>query len=421
MSTALALAATTKVLTSMLDDGLSTAALTSTLQMPSIDSTSAQPPDLIDPGTLTKTRLNVFLYNASYNSGWREHALPSRDARGDRIDRPPLALDLHYLVTSYGVNQYEQEIALGIGMQILHENPVLYREKINSVMANLPAAIAVLTTAKLADQIEMIKISPHVMGYEELSKLWTAFQSKFRPSAAYQLSVLLIESTFSPRATLPVTERAITVVPLREPTIATVDPQALAFAPNATLALLGQNLDGSATGVRFNGVGNPVAPSSVLNAGRILVTLPPGLRAGPNTVQVVRTVALGSPPTDRPLVASNTAAFVLQPAIANPAFIPSAGSPPAPAAVRVDVSPPAAANQQVTLLLTMLVSGVPGDTHAIDAPPAAISGATVSFPLPTSPPLPPGSYLVRVRIDGAESVLHVDSTTRRFDGPLVVL
>jgi Pvc16 N-terminal domain len=421
MSTALALAATTKVLTSILDDGLTTAGLTNPSGMPDIDSTSALPPDLIDPATLGKTRLNVFLYNVSYNPGWREQNLPSRDSQGDRSDNPPLALDLHYLVTSYGVNPYEQEVALGVGMQVLHENPVLYRAKINSVMAGLPSAIKVLATSGLADQIEMIKIAPHALGYEELSKLWTAFQSKFRPSAAYMLSVLLIESTFSARSSLPVTQRVVTVVPLREPGIAAVDPPSLPFAPTALLTLIGENLDGPSTGVRFNAQGDPLPPASVVNGSRILAALPPGLRAGPNTVQVVRTVALGSPATDRPLVASNVAVFLLQPAIANIVFIPPAGAPPPPPRVSVDVSPAPAADQQITLLLTAIAGGVPGDTHAITAPAGVIAGATVTFPLPAAPPLALGSYLVRVRVDGAESILHVDPATRRFDGPLVVL
>ena len=86
-----------------------------------------------------------------------------------------------------------------------------------------------------------------------------------------------------------------------------------------------------------------------------------------------------------------------------------------------DQSVAPAADQQITLLLTGISGGVPGDTHAVDAPPGAISGATVTFPLPTTPPLALGPYLVRVRVDGAESLLHVDPTTRVFDGPGVVL
>ena len=45
------------------------------------------------------------------------------------------------------------------------------------------------------EQIERVRITPQPLSVDELSKLWTAFQTHFRISAAYQVSVVLIEST----------------------------------------------------------------------------------------------------------------------------------------------------------------------------------------------------------------------------------
>ena len=47
----------------------------------------------------------------------------------------------------------------------------------------------------LADQVELIKITPAAMSIDDMSKLWTAIQSNYRPSSAYQVSVVLIEGT----------------------------------------------------------------------------------------------------------------------------------------------------------------------------------------------------------------------------------
>ncbi len=47
------------------------------------------------------------------------------------------------------------------------------------------------------------------MGTDEMSKLWTAIQSHYRPSAAYQVSVVLIEGTRPGRSPLPVLSRGI--------------------------------------------------------------------------------------------------------------------------------------------------------------------------------------------------------------------
>ena len=52
-----------------------------------------------------------------------------------------------------------------------------------------------LTNADLADQIEQIKIVPQVMSVEEISKIWSALQSQYRPTAVYKASVVLIETS----------------------------------------------------------------------------------------------------------------------------------------------------------------------------------------------------------------------------------
>jgi hypothetical protein len=59
----------------------------------------------------------------------------------------------------------------------------------------------------LADHVESLKIAPLFLGTDELSKLWTAAQARYRPSMAYQVSVVLIESDAAARAALPVLRR----------------------------------------------------------------------------------------------------------------------------------------------------------------------------------------------------------------------
>ena len=51
----------------------------------------------------------------------------------------------------------------------------------------LPAAMLNLYTSDLADQVELMKIWPQTLTTEEISRLWTAFQAKYRPTAAYQI------------------------------------------------------------------------------------------------------------------------------------------------------------------------------------------------------------------------------------------
>ena len=100
-------------------------------------------------------------------------------------------------------NDFDCEILLGYGMQRLHETPVLPRDAIRTALGSatpphvvgdiLP--IGPLAAADLADQVEQIKIAPQSMNTEEVSKLWTALQAHYRPTATYHISVVLIEDS----------------------------------------------------------------------------------------------------------------------------------------------------------------------------------------------------------------------------------
>ena len=213
MSTALAIAATTRVLSSVILQGIQSAeSATPGLSgiLGSAPTMTSRAPDQLETGNGEGPQLNLFLYQVSFNQGWREVALPSRNAAGDGVDRPPLGLDLHYMLTAYGPEDYTPEILLGLGVQALHETPFLYRQKIRDVFTPPPPLSDIdqaLATANLADQIEMIKIAPSPMNLEELSKLWTALQGKYRPSVAFNASVVLIESAAQIRTPLPVQSR----------------------------------------------------------------------------------------------------------------------------------------------------------------------------------------------------------------------
>src|SRR5690606_8349061 len=84
---------------------------------------------------------------------------------------------------------------------------MLTRAQLRSVLGPPTPPFGNLSALGLADQVEWLKITPMFLGAEELSKLWTAMQARYRPSMAYQVSVVLIESDQSARAPLPVLRR----------------------------------------------------------------------------------------------------------------------------------------------------------------------------------------------------------------------
>jgi hypothetical protein len=211
MSSAFAVAAVTAVLKDLLNNRM----VDHNLDALGNVHVTALPPDRIPVTSADEqSQLNLFMYQVTPNSGWRNEGLPSRDRNGMRLTNPPLALDLHYLITAYGAKEFHAEVLLGYAMQLLHENPVLTRAMINTTLKpslppgiTLPSGTAMLAISDLAEQIELIKICPHYLNNDEMSKLWTAMQAHYRPTLAYQISVVLIQETKSTKTPLPVLMR----------------------------------------------------------------------------------------------------------------------------------------------------------------------------------------------------------------------
>jgi len=431
MSTGLAVAATTRVLSSVIDQAIQRSGASALLGPPPYLTSKA--PDQIETGAAEAMKLSLFLYHVTYNQGWREVGLPSRNGAGAGTDRPPLALDLHYLLIAYGDSEYLPQILLGLGMQALHETPFLGRQQITNVFTSPPPLApldAALATAELADQVEMIKVTPEPLSTEDLSKLWTAFGGKFRPSAGYEATVVLIESTATVQAALPVRTRNLSVLQLRQPSITAVTPLYLPWASTLSLTITGANLTGEGVAVVFdNNPAAPQTPKPLGPAGSEVMATVPALPAGINTLRVVEQVAIGAPPAKN-VVESNVSLFYLQPVIRQAPAPPNddlitvgpvdTSTTPHTRPVTVQLDPALQSTQKVQLLLNELAP--PGGSvplsFTFDADASQISAHSVIF---TTYGTRPGAYLVRVRVDGAESLLRTDPVTRVYAKPAATL
>ena len=198
MSSALGIAAVTAVLKNLLDNRLIERGLVASLGDVTV---SALPPDRIAVGADEKTQLNLFLYRLTPNTRWRTTATA---ATPDASRPPMLALDLHYLLTAYGEQDLQAEILLGFGMQLLHEVGSLNREQIHAALAVIAPrgsgavispARAALSEVKLADAVERIDVVPEFPSTEEISRLWSTLQARYRPSSAYRVSAVMIEAS----------------------------------------------------------------------------------------------------------------------------------------------------------------------------------------------------------------------------------
>lgn len=366
--------------------------------------------------------LNIYLYQVSYNSAWRNADLPTRSGNATLVQRPQVALDLHYLLTFYGSEAtLEPQRVLGSAVRTLHAHPLLSRSQIAAVIDDLVTADPdhYLRRSNLADQIDLVRFTPLPLSLEELSKIWSVFfQTQYALSIAYQCSVVLIEAEETPRSALPVRERQIFVVPMRQVRIDAVEPQMINFAPAATIELRGSGLLDDDTVVQFGTIEQ--APAAGSTPTRLVVALPGGLRAGVNAVQVIHRLPLGvAEPRARKSMASNVAAFVLRPRLNSATF--SDGADPR---ITVDAQPRVGLRQQATLLLYQLVTSPTQPlTYTLTPRPRDAETDPLIF---DADGVNNGTYLVRLRVDGAESELEqvTDETQpnyRQFIGPTVVI
>lgn len=439
MTTALGIAATTAVLQQILLDGL--AALKIGDLLGDTPTVSVLAPELIKSDAQT-SQLNLFLYNQLRNPGWANLDLPSRDARGERVSNPALALDLCILVSAYGVADLHAEVLLGAAMQILHDTPALGREAIRNALKPSPAKPNLpkeLEAAGLADQLEQLRITPLNLTIDDVSRLWSALQVPSRQSAAYMISVLLMRSRRSSRAPLPVSGRNVYVVPFKQPRIDVVGAAqgvGVPILPSGKVRVSGANLKHTDLRLSVDGLDVTAGLSRVEDDLLEFVfllppdppSLPAGLHAGVCILLVSHPQFMGTPPVAHTAVESNPAAFVLNPE-ANFAVAPGATSKVVDGvaykagSVDIQCSPPIGVRQRVRLLLNE--KNPPSDRPARAYSFAAPDGNGVAAPAQETPNLTvqysdvaAGRYLVRLQVDAGISPLSVDADGV-FAGPEV--
>jgi hypothetical protein len=417
VSNALGIAAVSAVMRDLLNNGLIDASVGDV-------NVTAQSPDKVKLDGGEKSQLNLFLYRVTPNQGWRNQGLPSFDASGHRVSNPPLALDLHYLLTAYGSTDFQPEILLGYGMQVLHENPVLDRQAIRNTLTPgpvtggiLPAALQTLTAAEIADQVEQLKITPETLGSDEISNLWSAIGAHYRPTTGYLVSVVLIEGRRTTQPALPVRLRQVFVLPLRDPHIegvAALDGKPI--VSTSTLVVDGERLQHDPMELLVGGLDATISDASET---QLVASLPAGLRAGVQSAQVKHGLDFGTPTEPHRGFESNVAAFVLHPVFGGfGTFTPPlpGGLAPYTGKVVVTTTPVPKHDQRIVLLLNRTTPADP-PSYAFTANRRTSDGDPVVVALNN---LARGEYFVRVQVDGAESPLDLDPTSLNF-GPKVTI
>lgn len=399
MSNPLAIAAVTATLRHLLDEGINAHLPGTTI--------STKPPDKAFNGS---NCVNLFLYQANANPALRNMDLP-HEVKAGESGSPALALDLYYLLTAYGESEEETDPTthklLGYAMSILHDHALLGRAEIRDALAD----------NDLHEQFERVRITHQPMSVDELSKLWTTFQTNYRLSTAYQAAVVLIDSSKAKTLPLPVLRRGaedqgVNTVLGPFPTIEKfVLPKPFTSARlGDELEIQGHHLGGMSVSVQFTHSELPapveIEPLTSSTENKLIVPLPNDVAAqaqwvaGIYSVAVIIQKAVGE--NER---VSNALPLRLAPHLTDIVPDPAAPDGSGNVTLQLTSSPQVLPEQRAMMLIGD--REVPAEAH-----PAQTD--TLSFIVSEAVA---GEYVVRLRINGVDSfpVIQTPGGLLEFD------
>jgi Pvc16 N-terminal domain len=122
-------------------------------------------------------RFSMYLYRILENP-YMKNRYPL-EGTGAKQRKPPLGLDLFYLLTPLVGTPREQQIVLGKAMQILYDRPILESQ-------DLPGSLGLSG--------EEIRLVLNPVSLEELTRVWQALEIPYRLSVCYIARVCLVDS-----------------------------------------------------------------------------------------------------------------------------------------------------------------------------------------------------------------------------------
>jgi hypothetical protein len=127
-----------------------------------------------------KETLTIFLFEVGEDPSARNHArVRETEPPNLQIRKPPMALLLRYLMTSWGGDHLTMQKILGRTMQVLYDKPVLSGLDLQGVLKN-------------TDETLKVTLSP--LSLEERTRVWHAVQKPYHLSVSYEVRVVNLDS-----------------------------------------------------------------------------------------------------------------------------------------------------------------------------------------------------------------------------------
>lgn len=134
-----------------------------------------------------KTGISLWLYRVTRN----EHRLnqPAVRPQPNQLRRQPMPINLHYLVTPIMAQPADEQLLLGLLLQLFNDHPMVRGADLKDALAGGP---------------EELRVTLETLSVEDLTRIWGALQEPYQTSLTYLVQVIEIESRLDPLAVAPI-------------------------------------------------------------------------------------------------------------------------------------------------------------------------------------------------------------------------
>jgi hypothetical protein len=361
-----------------------------------------------------ETGINLFLYHVTRNNALKNPDALAQRARNKRTPWRQAALELHYMLSFYGNEaELEPQRLMGSVVRTFNDRTLLPADLIQDTLND--STFSYLDQSDLNQQVQEIQITPEDLSLEDLSKVWSVFfQTPYALSMAYKVMAVVIDGEDPAERALRVRERPIQGIapfpsrPQVNRILAQEGPNH-PILPTTCLQVQGHHLKGSQTRIRLGA--QEISPQDLTDDQLHLpLTTVPRLRAGIQSLQVVhrQTHPQGHLDDHAPTlrISSNPAPFTLSPVLQSVQVsdVTDHDGDTCAARLLLTVTPPVGSRQGVMLSLYEWSTQQPA-SYLIEVPPRSQDSDQITIAVPE---IRPGTYLVRLIVDGAESPLAID-------------
>lgn len=200
MNNPLLSAAVTGVLKSLLENGMVEAGVTTAVGTEIL--VSAIAPDRVKTGAEERPQINLFQHHLSQRGLARsgKYAAPIVGAEElDTLRLPNLQLEMFYLVTAYGTEDFQTEILMGYAVSLLDNHAHIGRDEFAAHLQRLTggsqrgksASLRALNPAELSKDVETMRTTGQAVTPQDMLNLWSTYQVAYRPSSLFRVILTL--------------------------------------------------------------------------------------------------------------------------------------------------------------------------------------------------------------------------------------